>query len=49
MAPASELLVFMSIAPELSFFHNMAPALAAVCFYILIFSIVVVCFKLTGE
>jgi len=49
MAPAPELVVFMTAAPapELSFF--MAPALASVYFHTLIFSIDLVCFKLNEK
>jgi len=44
-APAPELLVFISVAPELSFF--VAPA--SIHFHKLIFSIVVVYLKLNGK
>jgi len=41
MAPAPELLVFMSVAsaPELSFFMAQTPALASVRFHTLIFQL----------
>jgi len=47
MNMASELLVFMSVAPalELSFFM----ALASVRFHILVVSIVLVCLNLNGK
>jgi len=49
VAPAPELLAFMSIAlaPKLPFFHNMAPA--SIRFYTLIFSFLLVCLKLIGN
>jgi len=49
LAPAPELLVFMTVAPALSFL--MAPALdpASVCFHALIFSIVMASRKLNGK
>jgi len=51
MAPAPELLVFMSVAtaPELSIFMDQAPAPASVRFHTLMFSIALVCLNLNGK
>jgi len=51
MAPAAapELLVLMSVAPELSFFMAPAPAPLSVCFHTSILAIVLVCLKLNGK
>jgi len=46
MALAPAHLVFISVA---LFFSSMALALAPVCFYTIIFSIVLMCLKLNGK
>jgi len=43
LAPAPELLVFMSVAPA------PVPDPASACFHTLMFSIVLVCLKLNGK
>jgi len=48
-APAPELLVFMTVAPALSFFIVPDPVPASVRFHALILSIVLVCLKLNGK
>jgi len=49
-APAPELLVFMSNSGSVAlFFHNMPPAPLSVRFHTFMFSIVLVCLKLSGK
>jgi len=48
-APAPELLVFMSVAPDSELFFFMAPDPAPVRFHTLIFSIALLCLKLNGK